>query len=144
MRQYLCPHKSELRIKLILVTSKAMNVDRIKYENCAQSHNFTADINPEESVGKEIVIAESHILPFTVKEPEDAMQMLHDDIEMNMNAGRLYDHHPKKNTKFSYSCAEIFYQRYHEALAKNDKLDESKVWVKTQNIERYYPYHHII
>ena len=121
-----------------------MNVDRIKYENCAQSHNFTADINPEESVGKEIVIAESHILPFTVKEPEDAMQMLHDDIEMNMNAGRLYDHHPKKNTKFSYSCAEIFYQGYHEALDKNDKLDESKVRAKTQKIERYYPYHHII
>ena len=99
---------------------------------------------PTDVAGIGIEIADSHILPFTVKQPEDAMQMLHDDIEMNMNAGRLYDHHPKKNTKFSYSCAEIFYQGYHEALDKNGKLDESKVWVKTHKIERYYPYHHII
>ena len=89
------------------------------------------------------MIAESHILPFTLKQPE-AMGMLHQDIEnmndglFNENAGRLYDQNPKKNTKFSYSCAELFYEGYHKAQRENGKLDESKVWAKALVIERCF------
>ena len=116
-------------------------VNLIGYKNCAQSDRFIAKVNPDKG-GIGIEIAESHILPFTVKQ-EDSMQMLHESVnhnncDENMNAGRLYDQNPKKNTKFSYSCAEIFYEGYHKAQNKNGKLDESKVWAKTQIIERYF------
>ena len=126
-----------------MITAKAIDVDRIGYLNCTRSDNFRAEIYPEESVGIDIMIAESHILPFTMEQPE-AMGALHQDIE-NMNdglfnetAGRLYDQNPKKNTKFSYSCAELFYEGYHKAQQKNGKLDESKVWAKALGIERSF------
>ena len=111
-------------------------VNLIGYKNCAQSNTFLAKVNPDKG-GIGIEIAESHILPFTVKQ-DDSMQMLHANFDDNMNAGRLYDQNPKKNTKFSYSCAEIFYEGYHKAQDKNGKLDESKVWAKTRIIERYF------
>lgn len=117
---------SEVRITFVLITSKSMDsmVNLIGYKNCAQSNTFLAKVNPDKG-GIGIEIAESHILPFTVKQ-EDSMQMLHGNFDEDMNAGRLYDQNPKKNTKFSYSCAEIFYEGYHKAQDKNGKLDECK------------------
>ena len=95
------------------------------------------------------MIAESHILPFSVQQPE-AMGMLHQDIE-NMNDGLInegasgfYDRNPKKNTKFSYSCAELFYEGYHKAQEKSGKLDEAKVWARTPVIKRCCIYHDTI
>ena len=127
-----CTFKSDLKIKFVLITAEPIVVDRIGYTNCAPSSNFLADLNPRESVGIHIAIAESHILPFTVMQ-ENSVQMLHHDIDsINGGAGRLYDQNPKKNTKFSYSCAEIFYEGYHKAQLKNGKLDESKVGALTQ------------
>ena len=132
---YLSTHLSQLKIKFVLVTAKALNVTRIKYENCTLSPNFTEKTNADKG-GIGIVIADTHILPFTMKKPEDAMQLLHHDIDgMNVDAaghaGRLREQNPKKNTKFSYSCAELFYERYHKAELKNGKLKESKVWTLT-------------
>ena len=82
---------------------------------------------PTDVAGIGIEIADSHILPFTVKEPEEAIQMLHNDIDANTNARGLYDRNQKKNTKFDYTCAEIFYKGYHEAQLQNSSLDKSKV-----------------
>ena len=86
---------------------------------------------PTDVAGIGIEIADSHILPFTVKEPEDAMQMLHNHVDANTNentnARGLYNQNQPKKIKFDYTSAEIFYKGYHEAQLKNGKLDESKV-----------------
>ena len=83
---------------------------------------------PTDVAGIDIVIDESHMLPFTV---EEAMQMLHNDIHENTNentnARGLYNQNQPKKIKFDYTSAEIFYKRYHEAQLKNGKLYESKV-----------------
>ena len=114
-------------IKFVLITSIALEGDHIICNNCTRSDNFTAEVNSQQSAGIEIVIADSHILPFSVKQ-EVAVTMLHDDFDMQQNtAGRLYDQNPKKNTKFNYSCAELYYERYHKEQDQNNKLDNSKV-----------------
>ena len=116
------------KIKFKLITSIALEGNLIKCNNCTRSNNFTAEVNQQESAGIEIVIAESHILPFSVKQV-DAFTKLHEDFDMqqNFDAGRLYDQNPKKNTKFNYSCAELYYERYHKEQDKNNQLDNSKV-----------------
>ena len=79
----------------------------------------------EERTGQDLLIAESHILPFSM-EREAPMAMLHADIDSSSNAGRLYDYNPKRNVKFNYSCAELYYEGFYKAQAKKNMLEESK------------------
>ena len=121
-------HKSKLKIKFVLITSKGIDVDRIGFEKCIKSNGFRSEfMYPTDVAGIAIVIDECHILPFTVKKVEEAMQMLHHNFNENVNARGLYDQNQKKNTKFDYTCAEIFFKGYHEAQLKNKTLDKSKV-----------------
>ena len=101
-----------------------MEEGRIIYDKCSRSNDFLAESNPQKA-GIGLEIADSHILPFTVKQ-EQSFSLLHDSFESNV-AGRLYDQNPKNNTKFDYSCAELYYERYHKEQDQNNKLDNSKV-----------------
>ena len=112
----------------MLITSKRIDVDLIGFEKCTRSNDFRSEqMIPTDVAGIGIEIADSHILPFTVKEPEEAMQMLHNYNDENPNACGLHNQNQPKKIKFDYSCAEIFYKGYHEAQLKNSSLDESKV-----------------
>ena len=93
---------------------------------------------PTDVAGIGIEIADSHILPFTVKEPEEVMQMLHNYNDENPNASSLYNQNQPKTIKFVYTCAEIFYRGYHQDQLKNGKLGESKVRALTQQESSFF------
>ena len=124
-----------MRIEFVLVTSQPINNDLADY-NAAAAANVEM-VETGDRVGQNLLIAESHILPFSM-EPAAPMGLLHADIDSTSNAGRLIDYNPKRNVKFNNSCAELYYERFHKAQAKKKMLDESKDWAYTAALNQYH------
>ena len=125
-----------MKIEFVLVTSKPISNDLTEYNGAAAAYVEMVEAT-EDRIGQNLLIAESHILPFSMV-PAAPMGLLHADIDSTANAGRLYDYNPKRNVKFNYSCAELYYEGFYKAQSKKNMLEESKDRVLTTKVNHFH------